>query len=344
MIKCALIGLGGMGQGHVAKYKTLEAQGKIKLVAVCDLDEEKFNGKISDLNIDVGDRSIERGKYRTYTDYNELLEKEELDYVDIVLPTYLHHDVAIKAMEMGHNVLCEKPMSLSYDLCREMVETARRTGKKFMIAQCLRFWSMYEVLKKYVDDNTFGKVICGYFFRGGMTPTGGYQNWYLDEKRSGGAILDQHVHDVDMINYLFGIPEAVSSAGFNVFDGSGFDAVSTNYYYPDGKVINAQDDWTINGKYGFQMLYRVNFEKGSIIYDAGKVTIYPHEGDPIIPDLGNEDGYLREIMYFASCVENDLPIEICTPESTAASIGIACAEVESARGNGERVQVKLAAL
>lgn len=59
---------------------------------------------------------------------------------------------------------------------------------------------------------------------------------------------DQHVHDVDMVQYLFGMPKAVSSIGKIILEGSGHDSVSTNYLYDDKKVVNAQDDWTMQDK------------------------------------------------------------------------------------------------
>ena len=100
----------------------------------------------------------------------------------------------------------------------------------------------------------------------------------MTKERSGGALLDQHLHDVDTINWLFGLPEAVSTLGRNIISGSGYDAVSTQYLYPDNKVVNAQDDWTLNGDYGFQMLFRVNFEQGSLIYGSDGLMVYPHDG------------------------------------------------------------------
>ena len=81
----------------------------------------------------------------------------------------------------------------------------------------------------------------------------------LQEVKSGGSLLDQHVHDVDMIKWLFGKPESVSTFGKNVIAGSGYDIVSTHYHYNDGKIINAQDDWTMNGSYGFEMTYKSEF-------------------------------------------------------------------------------------
>ncbi len=341
MLKAGLIGIGFMGRGHLDIYERFEKENyPVKLTAICDVDGEKFKGKFLPGNIDVGNSKYDFSKYRLYTDVDEMLEKEELDFVDIALPTYLHAEVAVKALNKGLHVLCEKPMALTSADCARMIEAARRNGKKLMIAQCLRFWPEYEVLKEYVDSGRFGKVTGAYFFRGGSTPRWSYQNWLLDEKRSGGCILDQHIHDVDMINWLFGKPRYVSTIAANVIPGSGFDILSTNYIYPDGKVVNAQDDWTLNGSYGFQMLYRVNFEKGNIIYEQGVLKVNPYDGEGFTPEISKESGYYREIVYFTQALMNNTPVEVAAPESTMATIEIAEAEVESAKNGGRITPVK----
>lgn len=299
MVKAGLIGLGFMGRNHLENYVRLEREEfPVKLSAVCDVDAEKLRGKTAAGNIDTGMSDIDMEKYRLYTDMDTMLEDENLDYVDITLPTYLHMDATVKALKKGFHVLCEKPMALNSAECAKMIEVSKKCGKKLMIGQCLRFWPEYEYLKDYVENGRFGKVTGAYFFRGGGTPVWSHQNWILQGDKSGGCILDQHVHDVDIINWLFGKPEKVSTIAKNVLSKSGYDIVSTNYMYGDGKVVNAQDDWTLNGDYGFQMLYRVNFEKGNLIFDGGVLKVNPNDGKGFIPELPEEMGYYREIKYF----------------------------------------------
>ena len=153
-----------------------------------------------------------------------------------------------------------------------------------MTAHCLRFWPAYEYLKECVATGRFGDVTSAYFFRGGSTPKWSWQNWLLDGVRSGGCLLDQHVHDVDMVHWLFGLPDAVTTSAKNVFPGSGYDAVSTRYLYADGKVVSAEDDWTIGGSFGFNMMYRVNFQSGSVHFSHGKVAVYPGDGSGFEPE------------------------------------------------------------
>lgn len=336
MLKVGLIGIGFMGRGHLDNYIRLESEGfPVKLVAVCDVDPAKFENKFLPGNIDVGTKKYDFSKYRLYTKIDEMLEKEELDYVDICLPTYLHAEVTIKALNRGLNVLCEKPMALNSKECNEMIEAAKKNNKKLMIAHCLRFWPAYEYLKECVETKRFGEFLGGYFYRGGSPPRWSYENWLLTKEKSGGCILDQHVHDVDTINWLFGKPKAVSTIARNVIPGSGYDILSTNYIYPDGKVINAQDDWTLQGDYGFEMLFRANFERGNIIFQNNILKVNPNDDKSFIPELPKEMGYYREIKYFVECLLNDKPLTVAPPESSKETIEIVEAEIRSADRNGE---------
>lgn len=208
-----------------------------------------------------------------------------------------------------------------------------------MIAQCLRFWPEYEYLKAAADGGRYGRIVSAYFFRGGGTPRWSYQNWLLKKEKSGGCLFDQHVHDIDVINWVLGRPDKVSTTALNVIEGSGYDMISTNYFYKDGKVVNAQDDWTLNGDFGFTMEFRVNFERGNIIYRGGKLKVNPVDAPGFEPELPKEDGYTRELKYFVNRVSAGGPIETATPASTADTIRIAEAEMESADRGGAFVEV-----
>ncbi len=341
MLRVAIAGVGFMGRAHLENYVRLESEGHgVKLVALCDIDEEKLKGPSSGGNIDVGTGKLDYSRYSLYTDIDDMLDSEELDYLDITLPTYLHAEVSIKALNRGLAVLCEKPMALNTKQCREMIDASEANDRPLMIAQCLRFWPQYEYLKQCVDDGRYGKVISGFFFRGGGTPIWSHRNWLLNKDKSGGCLFDQHIHDVDTINWLFGLPERVSTIARNVIPGSGFDALSTNYIYSDGKVINAQDDWTLNGDFGFEMTYRVNFEKANLVFKGGVLTVNPSDGKAFVPELPPDDGYYREIRHFIDCLKTGASMDVADPKSTMESIRLAEAEAQSAANRGALADVR----
>ena len=171
-------------------------------------------------------------------------------------------------------------------------------------------------------------------FRGGGTPIWSGGNWILQKNKSGGALLDMHIHDIDTIIYLLGLPKSVFSLGRNAIEGSGIDIVSTNYFYPEGPVVNAVCNWVLNGDFGFNMTYLASFEKENITYDASQsptIKINPHEGKSFTPKLEAGDGYTREIDYFVKALQNNTSIERVSPEDARDSVRVALAEMLSVK-------------
>ncbi|MGM0124782.1 hypothetical protein IGI37_002176 [Enterococcus sp. AZ194] len=332
MIRVGLVGLGFMGSSHLSQYMRLMREGfPIELVAICDVNTSKKEGKLTQGNIDISDKSIDFHQFNFYTDMEKMIETEKLDYVDLCLPTYLHAPYATKAMEKGLHVFCEKPMAISSKACQEMIDASVKFKRKLMIGQTLRFFPSYNYIKETIESNRYGKCTEASLFRGGTTPFWSWENWLLQKNKSGGCLLDQHIHDVDTINWLFGTPTAVSTTGRVVFEGSGYDVVSTNYLFDD-KVVNAQDNWTINNDdFGFTMSFRFSFEKGTIILEKGKLTDYPYDQESFVPQIDSESGYYIEIKHFANCILEGTDPQIAAPlTSTMETIRIAEAEVASA--------------
>lgn len=334
MLKVGIIGLGFMGRMHL---KTYQKHPEVEVAAVSDKRAQKLKGDLSGSgNIATEQDTFDFSGISCYEEANDLIKDKTIDFVDICLPTHLHAEFAISALEAGKHVLCEKPMAGSVEECNRMIEAAKKSNKKLMIAQCLRFWPEYELLKGYVENKEWGALTGLFCFRGGGTPVWSDENWILQDEKGGGALLDMHIHDVDLINYLLGLPALVSSLGKNAVKGSGYDTVSTNYHYPDGPVVNATCSWVLNGDFGFKMSYLAVFEKGNIVYDSGvspTIKVNPDEGKGFTPELPAGDGYSREIDYFVKSIAGDKPIEIVPPESARDSVRVALSEIKSIREN-----------
>jgi len=330
MLKVGVIGLGMMGRTHMGAYSK---NPDIAVAAVADKMVEKLKGDLSGGgNIATDQDVFDFSGVCCYENAEDLINDKALDFVDICLPTYLHAELTIQALKAGKHVLCEKPMARSLEECDAMIAAAKKNDKKLMIGQCLRFWPEYEVLKDYVANKKLGKLTGLFLFRGSNTPGWADKSWFLDNDKAGGALLDLHVHDIDTVNYLLGVPESVSSVGKNLIPGSGYDMVSTNYHYTDGPVVNAVCSWELKGDFGFRMSCLAVFEEGNIVYDScldPAFKINPGKGKGFTPELPQGDGYAREIAYFAKCIEEKKPLTVLTPESTRDSIKIALAEKKS---------------
>jgi predicted dehydrogenase len=104
----------------------------IELVAICDVDEAKFQNYKADFNIrGLADGEFDFSKFHCYTDVDDMLANEkELDMVSVIVPTYLHCEISCKCLEAGINVFCEKPMALNLEQCQKMIDTAKKADNE----------------------------------------------------------------------------------------------------------------------------------------------------------------------------------------------------------------------
>lgn len=330
-MKIGLIGRGGISAAHESAYRHMQKDGMdIQIVAYCDICPERLEG-------------LEHA--RTYTDIDTFLTEEQgkLDYVDICLPTYLHAEVSVKALRAGYHVLCEKPMALNPEQTSAMLAAAKASGKHFMIAHCCRFMGATKLMRDVILSGELGKVCNAEFYReGGSREPMGYQNWFRNGDLSGGVLLDLHIHDVDLIVWLFGMPKAVSAAAKQIMTKNGYDSVSVNYFYENGMYINAKSDWSIAHDQFNTRGMRINFEKGYMYLDrtSERNAFVKVTEDGTVTDLWPQvdaDMYYNELCYYIDCLKKGIAPELCPPEQSAEAVRLVMAEMRSADLGGERV-------
>ncbi len=329
MVKVGIIGLGGMGNMHFGIYEKLPGA---RVVALADREADRLKPGQSSLaiNIGAGGAVIDPSRHKTHTDPDKLIGDPDVQVVDICLPTFLHADYMIKAIEAGKDVICEKPMALNPKECQRVLSALKGKKVRLMIAQCIRFWPEYAYLKATVESGRLGRVLAAEFWRGGSPPEWTWQNWMKDVKRSGGAILDLHVHDVDFVHYLLGRPKAVCSTGARGFSG-GYDVVETVYLYETKAAVRAGANMTLPPAFGFEMRYLVTFERGCLAYSSSSKPSLAEitASGKTHPQIKQTDGYHEELAYFVQCIDEGKPPTVVTPESAAFSIKLASAEIES---------------
>ena len=302
MLKVAVVGVGGISGAHIPVWEEME---DAELIALCDIRPEQMEEY--------------EGKNR-YTDFEEMLNNEEIDILDICLPTFLHADYAVKAMERGINVICEKPISLNEEDINRVYSTAEKYNVKFMVAQVLRFWPEYELLKEIYDTKKYGKLLSGTMTRLGCYPKWSWDGWMMDEKRSGLVPVELHIHDLDFMVYAFGIPEIKYQYRSKLPDQDFF---TVNYDFGDFS-INTEASWYATC-YPFTAQFRFQFEDAIVANENGKMIIYLRddekidlseeaEGDTGNINLPKSNAYANEIHYFFDCVVNDKPVEKINPE------------------------------
>ncbi|HIE44215.1 MAG TPA: Gfo/Idh/MocA family oxidoreductase [Candidatus Omnitrophica bacterium] len=339
MVKVAIVGAGFMGGMHAEVYRNLD---RAKLSAVADVDLKK-----AQLLADKNEASA-------YSSLEELLSQENIDAVDICLPTFLHKEYVIKAARAGKDILCEKPIALTVEDADEMVQIAKESKVKLMIAQVIRFWREYVELKKIHQAGELGRLLSITLARLGSTPTWAWNDWLTDTKRSGGAFLDLHIHDTDYLLHLLGKPTSLVS---RVSSGRlKYAHVFTTFTFPDKVIAFSEGGWDMPDNFPFTMAYTALFEKGTVefnsrnektlaIYRPGKEVEYPSvkpelksaaSGEGNIADLG---GYFSEIKYFIDCLENNKEPAKASAQSARDSLEIVLSEMKSAE-SGKIIEIR----
>lgn len=336
MIKVGIVGLGNMGRMF---YKNLNELDNVDISAVCETNPNiREDSKKAAGNIEGIADEIDFDSFQLFSNYDEFLKEADVDGILITLPTFLHKDFAVKALEAGFHVFCEKPMALSIEDCDAMIAAA--SSKTLQIGHCIRFWPEYAKTKRIIDSGEHGRVLTATFSRLAFPPSWSADSWFIDESKSGGVGYDLHIHDTDYIHYLFGVPKSVSSTGVNGPWG-GLGHISTRYDCGRGMNIEAVGSWLMSDSFGFEMGFKIVLEKATITYDCNMEPAFevcPQGGEKFTPEIAGGDGYLQEIKHFTSVIAGEDVPAVITPEQSRESIKIVNAELESIK-TGEKTEV-----
>jgi predicted dehydrogenase len=197
---------------------------------------------------------------------------------------------------------------------------------------CIRFWPEYHWVKKAIDEGKFGKVLAARFRRVGEPPAWGHEHFF-DGAKSGGAILDLHIHDADFVQYCFGRPKAVYAMGLTRFSGA-IDHVMAQYQVECGASVSAEGSWIMNGGHGFNMAFTVNFEKATVDYDLARgrkaFRLFRDGKKPrTIKAEGPEDGYVGELTHILDSIAAAQAPSVVTAGDGASAVEIIEAEEKS---------------
>lgn len=332
MIKIGLIGCGFMGSTHLQAYMALGEE-DVKVVAIADVREEKRSEAVALCGAIA------------YESAAELLEKADVDAVDICLPTYLHTEYAVAAMKKGLPVFLEKPLCLTAEDADLLVRTQKETEVQVMVGQVIRLWDEYKWLKDATEEGRFGKVESAYFKRVSSYPTWAWENWLHKPECGGTVATDMHIHDTDFIRYLLGEPQDVKSMAARDKNGQ-ISHIFTSFSYPNSVAVGVECSWDYPPEFPFSAEYRVKFEKATVEYAGGVVTVYPKDGGSYVQEMpkscdiesergGNISslgGYYNELKYFVTTLNNGGELTIAPVLEGAKSLKLVLREIELAGG------------
>lgn len=328
MVRVGVVGLGMMGLTHLDVYRSLP---NVKLAAICDSDSRRLSGEVHALGNIEGQSQVTVAslpdEVKRCTDIADVVGSDEIDAVDICLPTDLHKRFGLEVLNAGQHLILEKPLARSSSEAAELVAAAESSKGMAFVGHCLRFWPGWSWLKQVVDGKTYGNVL-GATFRRVVNHPGG--PFYSNGDRSGGAALDLHIHDTDFVQYLFGMPKSVTSFGYSKITNQP-DHILTQYHYDEVPLVVAEGSWAMSDGFVFNMSFTVNFEKATAAFDSAMekpLTLY-QDGQSQKIDLDSKMGYDFEIEYFMKCIENNEAPTIVTMQDGLNTVKIVEAEIAS---------------
>lgn len=202
-LRVALIGCGAISNNHIIPICQND---KATLVALCDIDRQRAEAKALEHSLSLP----------IYTDYLEMLDKEELDAVHIATPHYLHCPMTLEALKRDINVFLEKPMCISPKECEIMLEAERASRARVTVCFQNRFNHTTLYTKRVIEED--GGATSGY---GALFWNRGERYYARDAWRGrmategGGVMINQAIHTIDLLYDLFGTPTKVCATTSN---------------------------------------------------------------------------------------------------------------------------------
>jgi len=195
----AIVGCGVIAPMH---EKAIRAQPDAELIAVMDIDPEIAKQRGAEFGVPF------------YTDLDALFAREDVQVVDVCVPSGLHAEIGVKAALAGKHVICEKPIDISLAAADRLTAACKEAGVKLQVISQHRFSNAMQQLKEAVDAGKFGRLVMGnasiFWYRAqSYYDSGGWRGtWELD---GGGALMNQGVHWVDQLRWIMGPVKSVSA-------------------------------------------------------------------------------------------------------------------------------------
>jgi predicted dehydrogenase len=335
MVRVAVLGAGFMGGTHARAY-----------AAMPDADVAAVFAP----SRDRGEPLAQEIGSRWTDDLPALLTDSSVEAVDICLPTPQHREVAEAALAAGKHVLLEKPIALSLEDARALVQANEETDRVFMIAHVLRFWPEYVEIARRVATGELGAPRSGFASR--RQPFPAWSALFSRSDLTGGAVIDMMIHDYDALNWIFGAPRAVTARGIHNTRSGGFDQVQVLIDFGDGASALVDGGMMMPESYPFSSRLEVLCEQGAMEYafraggrsvemggGINELMLFPNQGDPLLLAPAQVDPYAAECNYFVDAIRHGSAADRATPADALQALAVSLAARESLERGGERVEI-----
>lgn len=305
-----IIGGGMAGPLHTNAIKEIE---NAEMVAFCDVNEELCKKYCK-----------EYGIKDYYTDYKEMIKRDDVDVVCVITPPFLHEEMVCNIAKSGKHVICEKPISVNLEKADNMIKACDDNNVKFGIIFMYRFMEHVLTIKKAIDEGKLGKIIsCDCFGKSYRNDkyyaSGKWRGTWAGE--GGGSLISQTIHFIDLMLFVMGDVESLSGNYMTTIhdDIEVDDMANAIFKFKNGAIGTVISSTAIKPGYPRRLI--IHGEKGSIILEEEKIIEWKVEGmeeddyltkeDIDSGDTASSAGYVnyelhrRQIVDFVNSIENN---------------------------------------
>jgi len=302
-VRVAVVGAGAIAQvAHIPTWKKLP---DVELVAVCDTVQARAKAVAEKFKIP-----------RYFTKDDDIFKLDDIDAVDVCVPTNAHMPVTLAALSAGKHVLVEKPMARNLEEAEKMLDASRRYQRKLMVAMNVRFRRDAVNLKSFVDGGELGEVFylkCGWLRR---QEKWSEQSWLFQKKYSGGGVLmDLGIQMLDLSLWLMGNKKAksVKAMTYNrVAKLEVEDAAVAFIHLVDGSTLTLEVSWTLLTDEDFLYANLFGTRGGALLnplrvmkeMHGSLVNLTPAREET--PTNTYKRSYENELRHFVKCLREDI--------------------------------------
>jgi len=294
MISLAIIGVGGIGRYYL--NKVIPELRSVEVSYLCDINKEVVKSIAEELGCNYT------------TDYSTAITSSDVDAILLTTPPFVRLEPIKLAIKYGKHIYCEKPLANNFTTAKQIFKLIKESEVKFMVAFVLRYWPVYTLIKRKLDNGELGKSVflhltdMGYWLHHvERTPWRGTQ-------RLNSGIAEQLIHEIDIARYLCGDVSEVFAYGVR--------GGTTMIDYEDHIVYLLKFKSGAIGNLVGSFLYRIGDRSGMLICDKASVyfntrnqhvkIVYP-DGEVFEKELGwSENPFLLELKDFIKWIEKDI--------------------------------------
>ena len=321
-MKVGIVGVGSMGVTHAAGWAETPAQ---------------LVGFTAETQREAGAVAAQY-KARIFPSLDQMLA--EIDVLDICSPTHLHHEMALKAAAAGKHIICEKPLARTTEEAQEIVAACQKAGIQLMVAHVVRFFPEYALARAAVVEGQIGKPGVIRLHRGSYRPKKPAGNWFLDEQKSGGILMDLMIHDYDYARWVAGDVETVSARRVTeVHPDAPIDYGLVILSHRSGALSHIAGAWAYPPP-TFRTHLEIAGDRGLIEFDSDGTSpiqnLILKSGGADAPDVAlpsspvSESPYTTQIKEFYNALAGGKPARVSAADGLVA-VQIAEAAIQSAR-------------